>query len=295
MRPTLGQFGALGGLTLLALTGCYSYPYGAPYGYAPYPVMNTPASQPYLGAPAYSPGTTLGTPAPILTPATPGSTYAPIPSSPDDGTQTPNWPIEPGGSSAPTYRPEGNSAVAPDKQVPPPQDIPNFNSTSAPSNNTEAVTPFFEQGANESEPVELNPIETGPAVEIGDTSDPFQAPIPYRPASSSRTVTESETVSASSTTRAAPNPYDYDRKQFAWLRGVVDYDADDHSWNIIYSVNPDADDPHGGSITLSDSGLLDVLQNGNVVLLEGKPDPQQTDRSGKAKYQVSKVTLLQPK
>ncbi len=86
-----------------------------------------------------------------------------------------------------------------------------------------------------------------------------------------------------------PNPYEYDHKNYRWLRGKVDYDERDKTWNIIYSLTPDQHEKFGGSMTLVDHPDLQKLRTDDVVLLEGKIDPDALDRTGKAKYRIEKV------
>ena len=107
---------------------------------------------------------------------------------------------------------------------------------------------------------------------------------PFRPASN--------TVS---TPTARPNPYDYDRENYTWLRGVVDYDTTHQTWHIIYNLRPDKDDRYGGSSTLSDSPQLSSLQPNDIVLVEGRFDANSRDNIGKPTYRIDHVARLVPK
>lgn len=93
-------------------------------------------------------------------------------------------------------------------------------------------------------------------------------------------------------TTAAPNPYDYDEKKYAWLRGKLDYDDASKTWHIIYSLSPDAGDQYGGSFTLVDHAQLKKMQSDDVVLIEGKIDPAARDARNKPCYRID--TLFGP-
>jgi hypothetical protein len=107
---------------------------------------------------------------------------------------------------------------------------------------------------------------------------------PFRPASN--------TVA---TSIPRPNPYDYDRQKYTWLRGVVDYDNEHQTWHIIYNLKPDKDDRYGGSSTLANSPQLSGLQPNDIVLVEGRFDLDSRDNIGKPTYQVDHVARLVPK
>ena len=66
-----------------------------------------------------------------------------------------------------------------------------------------------------------------------------------------------------------PNPYAYDPKSYAYLRGIVDFDPRDNSWHIIYSPNPDRHDKFGGTLQLMNHPDLKTLRSGDFVYLEG--------------------------
>ncbi|MBS0261262.1 MAG: hypothetical protein JSS02_04840, partial [Planctomycetes bacterium] len=56
------------------------------------------------------------------------------------------------------------------------------------------------------------------------------------------------------------------------------------------------DDPYQGSLSLADDESLDILTNGDVVLVEGQPDESQLDRFKKPVYRVSHLEgPLKPK
>jgi len=148
-----------------------------------------------------------------------------------------------------------------------------FESNPQPAADAEAVEPF---SSRSSSGVELEFEEPD--------AESFQEP--FRPASN--------TVSTSIPT-SRPNPYDYDRENYTWLRGVVDYDTKHQTWHIIYNLRPDQNDRYGGSSTLSASPQLNSLKPNDIVLVEGRFDPNSRDNIGKPTYQIDHVARLVPK
>jgi hypothetical protein len=82
------------------------------------------------------------------------------------------------------------------------------------------------------------------------------------------------------------DPCDYDRDKYSWLRGIVDFNAKDKSWHIIYSRHPDSHDRYGGDFRLIDSPKLRTLQSGDVVWIEGRIDNHRLDPRGKPQYLI---------
>jgi hypothetical protein len=82
------------------------------------------------------------------------------------------------------------------------------------------------------------------------------------------------------------DPCDYDRIKYAWLRGIVEFDAHDRAWHIMYSQRPDPHDRYGGDIRLIDHRKLSKLHNGDVVYVEGRIDTHYLDSRGKAQYRI---------
>ena len=136
-----------------------------------------------------------------------------------------------------------------------------------------------------------NPTSPRPTEQTDQPVAPFPAnPKPFAPDAVAQSGTQS-----SSNPQGNVSPYDYDRITFRWLRGLVDYDTQDKSWYIIYSLAPSADDPFGGGITLVGDDRLNHLRNGQVVLVEGGIDYNKTDRNGRACFRVENLTPLQRK
>lgn len=124
-----------------------------------------------------------------------------------------------------------------------------------------------------------------------EAAEPFQPPVKAQPSSSTRTLIET----SGSTGAAGPDPYAYDSENYRWLRGKAHYDEQDDSWQLIYSLNPSAEDEFGGSITLMDHPQLRGLPDKSVVLVEGRVDRQQTDTFGKPQYRVERLARLTPR
>lgn len=271
--------------TLLALTGCYHYPYNPYHGYGPTyaPQYGAPAQPgPYLspGGPTYIPQN--------ITPG-PGSSGAPTLLTPTPGSPTPNWkPPQPSGtgtggsgSDAPTYQPN------PNREVPPGQDVDDFFKNSAPSgaakpgNQKTSQLPVFSNSslAASAPPAVMRVL---PAA-AQQSEDPFAEP-GRLPANDS---------SALPMNTPSLNPYSFDGQAYTWVRGIVDFDDTTRTWSIVYNLTPDAADAYSGSFVLTAHPDLGTLQRGDVALLEGRIDPKQRDRTGKPLYAVTKVTPLQ--
>lgn len=296
MQSTRSTHGVVCGLTLLFACGCHTY---TPYGWGGYygGVYNTPPSG--IGPQG---GPQLGAPAPMVTPgvpsyAAPGSGQ--LPGRPNGSARNPQ-------SDAPPFQPgreAGNSSAetssSQKNRVPPPIHLePDYSYEEEPSSsdsgNSGGTTPspFQQEGAS------LQRLDEGPrlaavaeesAAEESTGEDDFVLPLEAEAAP--------ETIQqAAGETAEAPDPYDYEPEYYRWLRGKVDFDEVDQTWNIIYSLNPDDEDRYGGSITLNNHPELSKLRDGDVALVEGRIDPDSLDRNGKPKYQITNVLgPLKPK
>jgi hypothetical protein len=91
------------------------------------------------------------------------------------------------------------------------------------------------------------------------------------------------------------SPYGYDKVQYSWLRGVVDYDSENQSWHIMYNIKPEADDQFGGEFAMVSHPGLEKLKNGDVVLVKGYVDDSDRDAFGKVIYQVEELVPLKKK
>lgn len=327
MTRATWAWAAAAGVTLVAGVGCYSPPpYSPGYGYPAAPMAPSYQMAPGQMAPGGVPpggsyvvpgGTvpgTLGAPStipgsgPTLAPPTNGGgtappTYAPgstppgnmVPdydapgagdfdsgngfgSPPDDGFQQPLQP----GNGSPFYesratpQPHDNSFADTGQRTSPRNDylagLDDFQSNDRPTipsnlaGGHESVRPAgFQEDARQ-------PTDFG--------FDPNASPMPAPQAASS---TDSDDDSG----------FGYDRVNYSWLRGVVDYDPQRKNWHIIYGLPPDPNDEYGGSLTLADGGHLAEFRDSDVVLVKGRIDPLAgQDILGKPLFRVTKAELL---
>jgi hypothetical protein len=86
-------------------------------------------------------------------------------------------------------------------------------------------------------------------------------------------------------------PYAYDA-EYHWLRGIIRFDVESHTWIMTYSSNPAEDDPHAGQILVADSPHLAPLKPQAVVLLRGEIDSQLSETAGRAMYRVDAVETV---
>ena len=267
MQSTPWKIRVVCGLTLLGLIGCQTY---APYGMGGYPggIYSTPPTGygPQLGAP--SPTVFPGVPA-YGTPAVPGDS------------QTLRSPFGNAQSSQSDAPPFNSISDGIPKRVPDPIHLDPEDSEKILPAGSKSESPFGNSEAS------IVPAKGGPRLaslefdSSNEIDNGFVTPIPV--------TIDSENIAPFGHDTELLSPYDYDRKNYQWLRGKVDFDENDQSWHIIYSLKPDQTDRFGGSITLIDHPDLNKLQNDDVVLLEGKVDSDSPDRSGKVKYRIEKL------
>lgn len=122
-------------------------------------------------------------------------------------------------------------------------------------------------------------------------SDSFMAPAKFQAASFELPVE----FGNKSANPKSPSPFSYDKQQYRWLRGIIEFDEQEKHWNITYNATPDQSDKFGGNIVLIDQGKLNHFKNGDVVLIDGKIDGSRQDKMGKPFYQISKAQKLVPK
>ncbi|MGE3315490.1 MAG: hypothetical protein AB7O26_10270, partial [Planctomycetaceae bacterium] len=231
---------------------------------------------PQQSFPAAPPGTysspgTLGSPAPAPAMPQQNNFQPPIQSSPGGGGNAPMW--------------DGNStggASNSDGLVPAPHGDPNDLQGSPGAFNERNSRPMLSQvsGEQSQDARELAPAthETASAEpEEPNGPDPFEKPVEMEAAA---------TAAAPVTHVAAsgPNPYDYDREGYSWLRGVVDFDEESRTWHIIYNVKPSKDDKFSGAIQLLPDPELKTLRPNQVVHVEGAVDYNRLDDRGKPQY-----------
>lgn len=123
-------------------------------------------------------------------------------------------------------------------------------------------------------------------------SDQFMPPAKIRSASFDLPLQKSPLQTSAA---KSPSPFSYDKQQYRWLRGIVEFDEEEKHWNITYNATPDQSDKFGGNIVLLDQGQLNRFTNGDVVLIDGHIDGSQQDKMGKPFYRVARAQKLVPK
>ncbi len=276
-------------LFALTLAGCFSYTRYPYYPYNPYvPAYGAPAPlQPQLGPPTGVP-----------TPVDPNSPNAFPPA--DGGSQFNN-----GSQLAPTpdsgngFPPTNN--FNPDLSQPPLGGqggtgaglVPNYNDPNNlnPANSGGVfegggAAPFDQNGASlqpdSKQSVSQVRYERAPQAQEVQLAAHQTSPIETWPVATDAPPAEPGPLKT-------PNPYGYDAVGYRWLRGVVHFDEKQHAWVIVYNPNPGPQDAYKGQLTLLDNGLLQKMQNDNVVLVEGQVDPANPEPgTGKPQYRVKR-------
>lgn len=283
---------ALCGLGLLTATmaGCVSpYPYNAPYGYGAQPGG-------YYGQPQYpvpssvpSGDIQLNAPTPVdSTPSGGSNSDAPLFDSnanknvPDYFTPEPGRTPDPGDVSSPDsaekqmYDKEKHTFET-DKNpfgMNPSSDVKNLAfeesstrpralSTETAESSVEAPPPITLAAGEYSSPLELKP-------------DQASLKLPYDPAT-------------------MPNPYNYDKNGYRSLQGLVTFDDQTQTWIIMYNDKPEREDDYGGVFTLADNEKFSLLNDYDVVYLEGSVSETEKDAFGKPKYKVDFLNKLRPR
>lgn len=307
--------------------GCQTY---SPYGYGQYPggYNSRMYQQPGVyGAPGMAPGTMVVPPNSGYPGAYPGGIQAAPPYNPGAGYNsapvTPATPYPTGSNGGinqgvdTSTSPLGSSESFPGSSSTRPQMpsdgrlVPNYPDpdTSTQPRRAPAVTPMdvgdpadFKgtiNGAEESK-LRLKGIENEatkpirpPGVSLIETNaDNIQFAPPAEGTAKNGIQTVDHTQEAGgprnlSPYGRAPNGQD-------WFRGLVDYDEQENTWYLIYNPEPAAEDRQGGTITLIEHPNLKLVRGDDVVLVEGRFDPTQTDQHGHAKYRIDVVRRLIP-
>jgi hypothetical protein len=98
------------------------------------------------------------------------------------------------------------------------------------------------------------------------------------------------------TLQPTPNPYEHDRQNFTWLRGVVYYEPQDRVWRMKYDDGRSGIDRYGGDLgLLPNDAYANVFRDQRVHYVEGYVDTRYQDRNGKPMYHVELAERLQPK
>ena len=277
---------------LACVAGCYSpYGYQSPYGPGPY-------GQPYQPAPVYpGPGTPyipgggtiqpgIGTPTPLNPPGTtnPPSTY----DNSGGGIKfddAPTFDPNPGGTVPGN---SGGNRVVPD---------PLEDTGSGPAATRPGLTPTSNSQPADDFESPFGDSNTGagsPAQPASVTTEPDLFEPPQRLSSGVRARSPSIQQVSFERQPLELNPFGRDGKHAnpQWLRGVIDYDSRERTWQIIYSATPDQRDPNGGSLTLGSHPDLSNCHSGDIVLVEGAINASQFDKRGKPLYALDAVTPL---
>lgn len=137
-------------------------------------------------------------------------------------------------------------------------------------------------------PLDQSAAEEG-AVLAGYGEEAFAAPRPVRTIGDSADADEMPRQ----VRKTVRKPYLRDSSgQYAWLRGIVSRDPHGAGWRLKYSDDPlDRDDQYGGEIVLIGHKRLDLLVDGDVVLVYGEV----ADADGSPVYRVQSVDKLKPK
>ena len=307
----------LGGLTLLTLFGCQAYSpygYGSGYGYSPPGTYRMPPA-------GYAPGTTvvpgtvqprdgnLGQPG-SLKPNSSGLN-APIPGTGSAASINKTPVFEANRGTGTGFLPNENPVPKP--KIP---ESSGFPDTSGGTGKTIPVggTENPAKGASDVFPSGTSPFGSGTAISPStdsarikltgsgneDSKQPAsrepatQEPARFQPPKSatpiptpqggSSTIIKPPAGTPMSNAAGTPNPYDYDKTGYTWLRGKVDFDQKTKSWQIIYSLS--GKDKFGGSLILGDNPKLKDLQNDDVVLVEGRLDTVRKDDRGMPIYKI---------
>ncbi|MCA9052468.1 MAG: hypothetical protein KDA75_01460 [Planctomycetaceae bacterium] len=269
MRPVTRLLLAGAGSVALCASGCFGPMYNpnGPWG--------APGYSQYNNYPAYG-NPSGGYPGSFQT-LTPGPQYAP------------SGVIDPGAgaSPTPTYQGDPGNYGGGNVPVPTPVDpnVPNpyFGSptgmyTPNPSDNFVAPRSGMNVDPNSDAPPFSAIHRPNGAAPLTAAADGGNAPLLVRP-----------TGLARSNSSGDKSPYGYDSSSYDWLEGVVSFDRADQTWNIVYDVDPASEDEFAGHFTLSPSPLLKTFREGERVRLEGRVDPVERDRFGKATYLPERI------
>ena len=161
----------------------------------------------------------------------------------------------------------------------------------APNDTENPMTPFGSEEAEKSPFGDAAAASFDESVRLVEDASFVTPKTQLTPVASIRNIADSSEVAV-----AASVPYKYDRENFQWLRGVVDYDSEAGSWNIIYNIEPDQQDQFGGSIVLAGAAAdqFETLQNNDVILVEGEVDTKRLDAFGKPMFRVARLDRLEP-
>jgi len=305
----------------LFFAGCAAH-----YPYQPYPYQQYPGG--YYGQPGY-PGPSMGAPPNgTLNAPTPIESGTPNGGSSSGGSDAPYFVpdstsnlnnLNNGGGSGssnnnvPSYDDPGDLSAPPNGSTNNPMfdNKSTFDSDAPPfglNESSAAELPgvrnvVFEENANtaSNQPrVNLASNESFAEVPRASTPDTLEAPSPVEFAGAEfaqpvERTNEPEELSLPYDPNEMPNPFYHDPDGYRSLRGLVSYDEQLQAWSIIYNDKPSRDDPYGGVFTLADASGLTVLNNNDVVYIEGRISENLKDDFGKPRYIVEHLTKLKPR
>jgi hypothetical protein len=159
------------------------------------------------------------------------------------------------------------------------------------------ATPFYPSSSavpRSNNTAQARPAATASSPDYLAGVDEYDASKKIAPASFETPATEDFGAPPTASNEAAADEgFGYEHSSYQWLRGVVDFDPHQNTWNIIYGLTPDSSDKFGGSLILIDDGQLADFKDNDVVLVEGRLDPRAgQDLLGKPYYRVSRAELL---
>lgn len=148
-------------------------------------------------------------------------------------------------------------------------------------------------------PLDLKkPIGMDEAVDtkkISNIENPFPPKNPIKTAGADEWTAEAIVDKSQDETKTNPDkstssvsPYGYEKENYAWLCGKVDYNEGKKTWQIIYNITDH--DLYGGSFELVDHPSLKNLSTDDIVEIEGQVDS--SDTSQKPRYKIQKLSKM---
>jgi hypothetical protein len=265
----------LAGLAVVsAQAGCQSYfPYGHG-GTAPYSSIPPGTYGPPPGGAMPSSGRPGGPP------YRPGSAAAPATGKFSDAAPLNNKSANDGSKSVPSYREPGST--------------PSNLGAAADDDGDEMKKPDGMSSRSGAGFPAIGDADDTVTTAFDEEGEDFQRPRTSVPASAT-SEDEFSRPTARRTASRSPSPFKYDKKNYRWLRGIVERDRRNNAWRMIYSRNPLDDDLYDGSLTLVDDQELDSLIEGEAYLIDGEVDASAPDRNGKPSYRAHVIKPIRPK
>jgi hypothetical protein len=84
-------------------------------------------------------------------------------------------------------------------------------------------------------------------------------------------------------------PYGYDKPNYAWLRGKLEYSQTDQQWKLRYIPVESDNDSFGGSVILSNAANMKGYQPGDFVEVRGRVQTQQPQKGYAPVYDATEV------